>query len=406
MSFENPLDAPPIRAATLPGGGDPTGELAETPDALADSEQTPAPPAGRAAKVEFIGSAGEYARLWYVNRILSLLTLGIYSAWAKVRQRQYLASHTLIDGVPLVYEGRPLPILYGRLLAFSILGIAWGLQTLFPWVRPVVVIAVILVAPWFVLSTLAFNARNHSWRGLNFHFTGTFRQAARAVYPLLVWPASALAFWALGQLGTNRLSEVWEYWVPLLIYAVLLPWTAAAIVCLKFDGLRLGDARVTLGAKPRDINALHYRVGGRRFMKLLFGAVVLCGLIAPRLGPELAGAMTAIVVVIYAALASGYIGARGFNLILHRLCLADRVRFRSALSLEAHARLFLRNALLTLATLGLAAPWCQIKVREARLQAVTLYVDGSLDEIGKLPPGSAGAIGESLSEGIGLDLSL
>ncbi|MBI3148029.1 MAG: DUF898 domain-containing protein [Betaproteobacteria bacterium] len=402
----SPLNSPPVRAAPLPGGGDPTGELGDVPDALADSEQTPAPPAGRAAKIEFIGSAGEYARIWYVNRILSLLTLGIYSAWAKVRQRQYLASHTLIDGVPLVYEGRPLPILYGRLLAFAILGVAWGLQTLFPWARPAVVIVMILAAPWFVLSTLAFNARNHSWRGLHFHFTGSFRQAAKAVYPLLVWPASALAFWALGQLGTNRLSEVWEYWVPLLIYALLFPWTAAAIVCLKFDGLRLGDARVTLGAKPRDINALHYRVGGRRFMKLLLGGVVVCGLIAPRLGPEFGGAMTTVVLLIYVALASGYVGARGFNLILHRLCLADRLRFRSALSLETHARLFLRNALLTVATLGLAAPWCQIKVREARLQAVTIYVDGSLDEFFKSPTRNESAVGESLSEGLGLDLSL
>ncbi len=400
------LNSPPVRAATLPGGGDPTGELGDTPDALADSEQTPAPPAGRAAKIEFIGSAGEYARLWYVNRILSLLTLGIYSAWAKVRQRQYLASHTLIDGVPLVYEGRPLPILYGRLLAFAILGLAWGLQTLFPWARPAVIIGVILVAPWFVLSTLAFNARNHSWRGLHFHFFGTVRQAANAVYPLLVWPVSALAFWSLGQLSTNRLSELWEVWVPLLIYALLFPWTAAAIVCLKFDGLRLGDAGVTLAASPRDLNALNYRVGGRRFMKLLFGSVVVWWLIVPYLGAELGGAISAVVLLTYVSLVGGYVGARGFNLILHRLCLADRVRFRSKLSLVVHARLFLRNALLTVATLGLAAPWCQIKVREARLQAVTIYVDGSLDEFIESPTRNESAVGESLSEGLGLDLSL
>ncbi len=76
LSIMNPLDSPPVRAATLPGGGDPTGELGDVPDALVDSEHTPAPPAGRAAKIEFIGSVGEYARLWYVNRILSLLTLG------------------------------------------------------------------------------------------------------------------------------------------------------------------------------------------------------------------------------------------------------------------------------------------------------------------------------------------
>lgn len=401
----NPLNSPPVRAATLPGG-DPTGELGDAPDALADSEQTPLPPAGRAAKIEFIGLAGEYARLWYVNRLLSFLTLGVYSAWAKVRQRQYLASHTLIDGVPLVYEGRPLPILYGRLLALAILGLAWGLQTLFPWARPAVIIGVILVAPWFVLSTLAFSARNHSWRGLHFHFFGTVRQAANAVYPLLVWPVSALAFWSLGQLSTNRLSELWEVWVPLMIYCFLWPWTVASLTCLKLDSLALGCGRLKVDAKAKDFYTLYFRGGGRGFLALLFGAIVLCALVAPSLGPQFGSAATVLTMLLVTALGAGYGRARRQNFALNRLLLANRVRFRSALALETHARLFLRNALLTVATLGLAAPWCQIKVREARLQAVTIYVDGSLDEFLKSPTRNESGVGESLSEGLGLDLSL
>jgi uncharacterized membrane protein YjgN (DUF898 family) len=48
----------------------------------------PAQPAGDSIALEFTGCAGEYFRIWIVNVCLSVLTLGIYSAWAKVRRKR------------------------------------------------------------------------------------------------------------------------------------------------------------------------------------------------------------------------------------------------------------------------------------------------------------------------------
>ena len=36
----------------------------------------------------FTGSGGEYFRIWIVNVALTVLTFGIYGAWAKVRTRR------------------------------------------------------------------------------------------------------------------------------------------------------------------------------------------------------------------------------------------------------------------------------------------------------------------------------
>ncbi len=36
--------------------------------------------------LSFTGTAGDYFRIWIANIALTLLTLGIYSAWAKVRK--------------------------------------------------------------------------------------------------------------------------------------------------------------------------------------------------------------------------------------------------------------------------------------------------------------------------------
>ena len=44
--------------------------------------------------LEFHGSAREYFRIWIVNLCLTLLTFGIFSAWAKVRKKRFAYSHT------------------------------------------------------------------------------------------------------------------------------------------------------------------------------------------------------------------------------------------------------------------------------------------------------------------------
>ena len=71
--------------------------------------------------VTFTGQAGEYFRIWIVNLTLTIITLGIYSAWAKVRRRRYFYGNTLIDGEPFEYHGQPVAILKGRLIAVAII---------------------------------------------------------------------------------------------------------------------------------------------------------------------------------------------------------------------------------------------------------------------------------------------
>src|SRR6266404_7232639 len=70
--------------------------------------------------VEFTAHAGEYFRIWIVNLALTIVTLGIYSAWAKVRKRRYFYGHTRIDGESFEYRANPVAILKGRLIAVAL----------------------------------------------------------------------------------------------------------------------------------------------------------------------------------------------------------------------------------------------------------------------------------------------
>ena len=56
----------------------------------------------------FTGTAREYFGIWIVNVLLTILKLGIYSAWAKVRRQRYFYGNTLLAGESFEYHARPM----------------------------------------------------------------------------------------------------------------------------------------------------------------------------------------------------------------------------------------------------------------------------------------------------------
>ena len=62
------------------------------------SASPPQPPPHAPQPLRFNGNGAEYFGIWIVNLLLSIVTLGIYSAWAKVRRLQYFYRHTELAG--------------------------------------------------------------------------------------------------------------------------------------------------------------------------------------------------------------------------------------------------------------------------------------------------------------------
>ncbi|MFM9834519.1 MAG: YjgN family protein [Methylophilaceae bacterium] len=134
--------------------------------------------------IEFKGKAGEYFGIWIVNLLLSLVTFGIYSAWAKVRRKKYFYNNTLIDNVGFDYHAKPIAILKGRIIAFIFfLGYAMGGQVS-PFIPIVCMLIFFIALPWLVVRSSMFNARNTSHRGLRFDFVGKVGAAFRVFFVL------------------------------------------------------------------------------------------------------------------------------------------------------------------------------------------------------------------------------
>src|SRR5258708_7086090 len=78
------------------------------------------PTGERFERLQFSGNAREYFRIWIVNLLFTLLTLGIYSAWAKVRKKRYFYGNTTLQGDSFDYFGSPRAILRARILALAV----------------------------------------------------------------------------------------------------------------------------------------------------------------------------------------------------------------------------------------------------------------------------------------------
>jgi uncharacterized membrane protein YjgN (DUF898 family) len=126
---------------------------------------------------EFGGSAREYFRIWIVNLALSIVTLGIFSAWAKVRSERYFYGNTRVAGEAFEYLARPLPILKGRIIAVVLFG-GYVMAGQFSWKLQLgAALLIALLAPWLLVRGAAFRARYSAWRGLNFRFVPDYSEA-------------------------------------------------------------------------------------------------------------------------------------------------------------------------------------------------------------------------------------
>ncbi len=134
----------------------------------------------RTFPVEFRGSGAEYFRVWIVNLLLTIVTLGIFSAWAKVRRLRYFYGSTFLDGHSFAYHGRPVAILNGRLLVFAgYLAFFIALQFYQPLLWGLIPLAAVGL-PWVLMRSRRFQLRMTSWRNVRFGFRGRYGSAVNA----------------------------------------------------------------------------------------------------------------------------------------------------------------------------------------------------------------------------------
>jgi uncharacterized membrane protein YjgN (DUF898 family) len=330
--------------------------------------------------LEFRGSAAEYFRIWIVNLALTVLTLGIYSAWAKVRKLKYLHGQTYLAGSAFGYHGEPLKILKGRAIAVVFFAAYALAGELHPVAAVAAALVLALVMPWLVVKALKFRMRMTSWRGLRFDFTQDFRGGYR-VY--LGW--GALMGLTLGLLFPQFVRQQQLFAVRNSSYG------ATPFAC---------DAPT----KPYYVAALK-ALGITMAVGFVLG-LALAGLFGStgEGEPSLVAAFAPLAVVFAIYLAAYPVFQAGvLNAMFQHTSIGPH-RFQSRLGGARLAWLYLSNTLAIVASFGLLIPWATVRVLRYRLDSLTLETGGSLDAfVAGQAQAAPGAAGEELSDFFDVD---
>jgi uncharacterized membrane protein YjgN (DUF898 family) len=350
------------------------------------SELQPPPTASPAPqRATFTGSGSEYFRIWAVNLLLSVVTLGIYSAWAKVRREQYFHTSTRLAGASFGYHAKPKAILLGRLIAVGalvLLQVSGLLSQLLNWA---LLAALFAVTPWVIVRALRFRLHNTSYRGIRFRFHGGLLDAARAYLGFGV--AAVASFGVLAPLAIQRQTRFRvmnaAFGTSRLSYAMPARAFYAALIAVAAIFLAILGAGATATVSSVISSGWRFDPAVAPPPALIFGIV----------GSYVAA------ILIAAPLAQ----VRMQNLLWNGLSVGPH-RFVSDQRFGSFFLLQLGNAIATIASFGLFRPFAVVRVARYRAAHLTLLAGASLESFLADAAAGGSAAGEEFAELFDFDI--
>ncbi|KAA8999326.1 DUF898 family protein [Affinibrenneria salicis] len=358
-------------------------------------------------RLQFHGKGGEYFTIWLVNTLLSAITLGIYSAWATVRRRRYFYGNTELNGDRFDYHAEPLQILKGRLLVVAGVIVFYILLAISPMLGLVLMLAFMALIPWIIIRNWRYNAIMSSYRGVRFNY---HCRTGRAYWALLFCPLLliiGLYIAALVLVFAGKLTGTSSGIITMSVITVLLliPGFAAVngiIQALQNDlyinNMLFGNMPFNAELKKSAFIKIAL-ISILIFLPFLIGAMFLIGsfisgiVMAGMMGDSsdamvqsllLSNVMNlflmVVVLLIGTLFASSYQVVALRNYLFNQTQLKGGIKLHSSMQTLPYMGLLITNSLITIFSMGFAAPVAE--VRHARYLANATEVEGDLSLIG------------------------
>jgi uncharacterized membrane protein YjgN (DUF898 family) len=329
--------------------------------------------------LHYDGRIGPLYRIFVVNLLLTIVTVGIYRFWAITRWRRYFWSHMSFQGERLEYTGRGIELFLGVLMAIGILiglavvaGVLSYVLGRIHRALAVLPIFVLYVTIFILAAAARFSAQRYrlsrtSWCGIRGGMRG-----------------SALAY------GVR--SFLYMLLLPFTLFQTL-PWMQIRLAERRINASMLGSASFSFRGRARSL----YLPFIATFLgtAVLFAVLVavVWGIVGPWImpfvgsadDPRLAMALRRAVPVIVIGVLAFSVGAALIGCWYSALFLRhvvgntrlDALPLRSTVTGRALLWLFVGNGLIALLTLGLGLPF--VFQRSMHFLARNLLISGTLD---------------------------
>ncbi len=357
------------------------------------SAAVPAPPSRR---LTFFGRGRTLFGILLLNLLLSVLTLGIYYFWGKVRARQFVLGEAEFEGDRFVYHATGKELLIGWLKVAAFFLLLWGIQNGVPlvWKHPFAApalgllgsVVLLAVYPLAIVGSRRFRLSRTSWRGIRFSFRGRARHFWRIYVPGVVLTVLTVGLYY--PFFQNRVRQF------------LIDHSYFGTTRFHYDGrgrALFGPFLLAVVVSIAALGAAAWAVGDlvRRVWFLSLARVPGIGLVAQIWRPAL---------LLLVALSAASTVWLWFMAWRHRYMWnhtsVATASFRSTVTAGRLLGLVSGDTLRLLPTLGVAWPW--VVVRHIRFILNNLSLEGPLDlDAIQQDAQAASAVGEGLASFLG-----
>ena len=325
----------------------------------------------RVASLRFTGSGWEYFRIWVTNTALTLLTLGVFSAWATVRTRRYFYGNTWLGDSAFNYTARPSAVLTGRIIVVAVLIALWVAQVFSMTYYLIGFLLLFLLFPWIAMRARAFRLSNSCHRHICWGFQGNYATAAK--------------YYCLGPI------------VGVLSLGLMVPYIAMRRDLFLIENSRFGTSECSFCGTRAGYYAIYF------VSFLIFLAGLVAAFILAMAVPDLGFALGVIgwVPVFVAGL---YLKVRLDNLRWSKTDFGG-YQFKLELSFWGMLGLYLGNLLLIAITLGAFIPFAKVRVIRYKLGKFSITRQGTEAFVAG-PRQTVGAMGAEAGASFDLDLGI
>ena len=382
----------------------------------------------------FTGRGGEYFKIWIVNILLSIITLYIYSAWAKVRTRRYFAGNTVLDNSSFDYHATGMQILLGRIIAVVLLiAVTFG-GTISPFISIGAVVILALLLPWAMWRSTKFNMRMTSFRNVRFGFDGKLGPMYMYLLimpfiPILVAAAVAGALYMVG-VQTAHLSVV--IGVGVIAMYLMYPWVHKRLANYMLRNYRYGTAKFSGELSTGRFYAIYLKAIGLSLLVyialLLIGGALafllqMTGLLNSSFLEDMfknpaqighLGTVLAVVLVGFVYLLLFFLGTLISSYFRSRLrehlyvngVVDQRVDPESTVTARGLWWVSITNILILIVTLGFGYPWTKVRMARYMAENTAVYAQDSLDNFVNDEKEKVGALAEELGDAFDMDVDV
>lgn len=339
-------------------------------------------------EVKFTGDGDTYFRIWLVNTALSILTLGIYSAWAKVRRQKYITQNLWIAGSNFDFNADPISILKGRLIIGVLAVMFWFGDTLWIYLPLVALALFVPVYPWLVVRSLIFNMTQTSYRGVRFGFTKDYQSSYLAHTKALL-----ISVFSLG---------------------IATPISILTLAKFKLNNIWIGRQKFHFGADSGLFFSRMLKAYAKAFVAavVFFAFIFLFVLAAAQIGDsKLFMTISTFVVSLFGYVIMGSLSYALFRHVTFTTYIQGtrigQIWMETGIQSQDLVALYIRNGFMSLVTLGLYLPYAQVNIMKELCKQTTLITPpGELETFTQAPAVPTETLAEAASDIWDIDIGI